>query len=34
VRGRKLATSARKQAERAFVRIERGLGDYAPKEAA
>jgi AcrR family transcriptional regulator len=34
VRGRKLATSAKKQAERAFARIERGLGDYAPKEAA
>jgi AcrR family transcriptional regulator len=30
-RGRKLATSARKQAERAFARVEQGLGDYAAK---
>ena len=31
VSGRALATSARKQAERAFARLEQGLGDYAPK---
>jgi AcrR family transcriptional regulator len=29
--GRPLAASARKQAERAFARLEQGLGDYAPK---
>jgi AcrR family transcriptional regulator len=33
VRGRKLARSATRQAERAFARIERGLADYAPKPA-
>jgi AcrR family transcriptional regulator len=34
-RGRPLATKARAQAERAFARLERGLGDYAlrPKQA-
>lgn len=31
VSGRALAASARKQAERAFARLEQGLGDYAPK---
>ena len=31
VRGRALAASARKQAERAFARLEQGLGNYAPK---
>jgi hypothetical protein len=32
-RGRKLAASARKQAQRAFTRIEQGLADYAAKPA-